>query len=160
MDQQLEKPAVHDTFVLERSYRAGPDKVFNFLSDPAKKRRWYAESDHQAVEVFEMAFEVGGAERTRYRMAPGTPIAGAILSTDGRIEDIAPGQRIVIASTMSLGDRRISSTLVTFELLAEGGGTRLVCTHQGVFYEGADGPQMRKGGWVALLDKLGKALGE
>jgi len=110
--------------------------------------------------VFEMAFEVGGAERTRYRMAPGTPIAGAILSTDGRIEDIAPGQRIVIASTMSLGDKRISSTLVTFELLAEGGGTRLVCTHQGVFYEGADGPQMRKGGWVALLDKLGKALGE
>jgi len=154
----METPAVHDTFVLDRSYAAAPAKVFSFLSDPAKKRRWYAEGDHQQVEVFEMVFAVGGVERTRYRMAPGTPIAGAILSTEGAIQDIVPGQRIVIASTMTLGDRRISSTLVTFELSAEGGGTRLTCTHQGVFYEGADGPQMRKGGWVALLDKLGKAL--
>jgi len=152
-------PAVHDTFVLERNYAAAPPKVFDFLADPAKKRRWYAESDHQAVEVFEMVFDVGGVERTRYRMAPGTPIAGAILSTEGSFQDIVPGQRIVIASTMSLGDKRISSTLVTFELAAEGGGTKLTCTHQGVFYEGADGPQMRQGGWVALLDKLGKALG-
>ena len=154
----MEAPAVHDTFVLERSYAASPQKVFGFLSDPAKKRRWYADSDHQAVEVFEMEFEVGGVERSRYRMAPGTPIAGAILSTEGRIEDIVLGQRIVIASTMSLGDKRISSTLVTFELSAQGGGTKLACTHQGVFYEGADGPQMRKGGWVALLDKLGQAV--
>jgi len=154
----MESLAVHDTFVLERSYAAAPQKVFAFLSDPAKKRRWYAEGESHQVEIFQLVFEVGGVERTRYRMAPGTPIAGAILATEGSIQDIVPGQRVVIASTMTLGERRISSTLVTFELSAEGSGTKLTCTHQGAFYEGADGPQMRKGGWVALLDKLGQAV--
>jgi len=30
--------------------------------------------------------------------------------------------------------------------------------HYLMFYEGADGPQMRKGGWEKLLDALGDAL--
>ena len=44
--------------------------------------------------------------------------------------------------------------------MPEDGGTRLVLTHQAVFYEGADGPEMRKGGWEKLLDQLGAGLAE
>lgn len=151
-------PAVHDTFVLERTYAAPPSRVFAFLADPARKRRWYTDEAKQEDIVFEMAFEVGGVERFRYRMGANTPIAGQILASEGTTQDIVPDRRVVIASTMSLGDRRISSSLVTFELSADGTGTTIICTHQGVFYEGADGPQMRKGGWVLLLDRLGQAL--
>src|SRR5438270_145014 len=40
----MEKPTVvHDTFVLERTYLTSIARVFGFLSDPAKKRRWFAE---------------------------------------------------------------------------------------------------------------------
>jgi len=45
-------------------------------------------------------------------------------------------------------------------LLPAGSGTDLVFTHQGAYFEGADGPEMRKGGWESLLNKLVKELGE
>ena len=81
-----------------------------------------------------------------------------ILATEGVIADIVEGSRVVIAATMSLGERRISTAIVTFELLDGGETTVLICTHQAAFYEGSDGPQMRKAGWEALLDKLGRAV--
>ena len=59
---------------------------------------------------------------------------------------------------MSLGGRRISSSLVTIELLPTDKGTDLICTHQGAFFEGSDGPEMREGGWRKLLERLDKDL--
>ena len=69
-----------------------------------------------------------------------------------------PDRRIVTASTMPLGDRRISASLVTLEFLPAENGTDLICTHQGAFFEGADGPQMREGGWRHLLEQLAREL--
>lgn len=155
----MEKPTVvHDTFVLERTYPVGRAKVFGFLADPTKKRRWFADGHGHDTELYEMDFQVGGAERTRYVMGANTPFPGTILATEGVIADIVDVRRVVIAATMSLGERRISTAIVTFELLDEGDATMLVCTHQAAFYEGSDGPQMRKGGWEALLERLGQAL--
>jgi len=155
----MDLSATHDTFVLERTYPKPPDRVFAAFADPAKKRRWYAEGEH-AAERFELDFRVGGIERQLFRLGENTPFPGTAITTEGRHEDIVPDRRIVISSTMSLGERRISTTLATFELVPEDGGTRLVLTHQAVFYEGADGPEMRKGGWEKLLDQLGAWLEE
>jgi len=155
----METPAVvHDTFTLERTYPVARTKVFAFLADPAKKRRWFAEGHGHDTELYEMDFRVGGAERTRYVMSADTPFPGTILATEGVVADIVDGFRVVIAATMSLGERRISTAIVTFELLDQGEATVLVCTHQAAFYEGADGPEMRKGGWEALLSRLGQVV--
>jgi uncharacterized protein YndB with AHSA1/START domain len=59
---------------------------------------------------------------------------------------------------MTLGDRRISASLVTVEFLPTDRGTDLICTHQGAFFEGADGPQMREAGWRHLLEQLANEL--
>lgn len=77
-----------------------------------------------------------------------------MLSNDGIYQDIVPNRRIVIASTMTLGERRISGSLATFEILPWDSGTILVFTHQGAFFEGADGPERREERWNKLLDKL------
>ena len=68
---------------------------------------------------------------------------------------IVPNRRIVFAGKMIIGGQCISAALCTFELLATEKGTDLLFTHQAAFFEGADGPEMRKGGWEFLLTRLG-----
>jgi uncharacterized protein YndB with AHSA1/START domain len=149
---------IHSTFVIDRSYPKPPEVVFSAFADAAKKRRWFAEGHSHAVEEFEMDFRVGGTERTRYRFMEGSPFPGVALTNEGSYQDIVPNRCIVNASTMTLGDKRISSSLVTFEFLRTDKGTDLICTHQGAFFEGSDGPQMREAGWHKLLENLAKDL--
>jgi uncharacterized protein YndB with AHSA1/START domain len=155
----MEKRAVtHSTFVIERSYRTTPERVFAALADPSKKRRWFAEGESSAVEEFEMDFRVGGNERTLRRFKAGTPFPGVALTNHSNYQDIVPNRRVVMAYTMTLGDQRISASLATFELLPTERGTDLIFTDQGAYFEGADGPKMREEGWSKLLDGLAKEL--
>jgi len=57
---------------------------------------------------------------------------------------------------MSLGEKRISASLATVEFLPVKTGTDLIFTHQGAFFEGADGPEMREEGWRKLFEQLTK----
>jgi uncharacterized protein YndB with AHSA1/START domain len=154
-----EPTAVHSTFVLERSYPKPPERVFAAFADAHQKRRWYADSRGHEVVAFDQDFRVGGVERLEYRFNGGTPFPGAALTNEGRYQDIVPNRRIVTASTMELADHRISASLVTIEFLPTDKGTDLICTHQGTFFEGSDGPEMRQQGWQTLLDRLEKELG-
>ena len=153
-----QQSTVHNTLVLERRFTQTPQRVFAAFADPAKKRRWFSDESQHEVEKFEAEFRVGGFERFIYRMKPGTPIAGETISSMGCYLDIVENQRIVSASTMVLNEKPISAALVTIELFPSAEGTNLICTHQGAFFQGADGPQMRHEGWRALFEKLAKAL--
>jgi uncharacterized protein YndB with AHSA1/START domain len=150
---------IHDTFVIERHFPVAPDRVFTALSDPGSRRRWYAEGESHDVESFTTELRVGGHERTRYRLNEATPFPGTVLSNDTLFHDVVPGRRIVASSTMELAECRISVSLETFELLPAADGTELVFTHQGAFFEGSDGPEMRASGWRSLLDRLAAQLG-
>ncbi|SRR6266702_1811458 len=152
------QPVVHSTFVVERSFPRSPKIVFAAFIDPAKMRRWFAEGAHNEVLEFKQDFRLGGSQRLRYRFKEGTPLPGMEIVNVGHFHEIVPDRRIVISSTMDLGEKRISASLVTVEVVPEGQGTRLTCTHQGAFFEGADGPKMREAGWNALMDKLAKEL--
>jgi uncharacterized protein YndB with AHSA1/START domain len=146
---------IHSTFVLSRTYPKPHERVFGALADSARKRRWFAEGEHHDVEEFEMNFRVGGVERLRYRMKEGTPFPGVVVANEGTFLDIVPDRRVVLSQWMTFGDRRISASLITFELEPDGDGTKLVCTFQGAYFEGSDGPRVREMGWKALLDRLG-----
>jgi uncharacterized protein YndB with AHSA1/START domain len=145
---------IDNTFVIERTYPKAAAAVFAAFSDTSKKRRWFAEGPDHDVEHFIMDFAVGGQERAQYRFKKGTAFASVALTYDGRFLDIVADRRVVTASTMTLGDRRISASLVTAEFRPKNSGTLLVLTHQAVFFEGADGPKIRESGWRALLDRL------
>ena len=149
---------LHDTFVLEERYPKPPARVFEAFADAAEKARWFGGGGPDATH--ELDFRVGGIEHQASTMGADTPFPGVVLSSVGVFQDIVDNERIVQAATMSLGGRRISSALMTFAFMADGDGTRLTFTHQAAFYEGSDGPQMRKGGWQALFASLDRSLAD
>src|SRR6266849_9033832 len=137
MKTMEERSVIHSTFVIERSYPATPERVFGAFADPNKKRRWFVEGDGHEVEHYEMDFRVGGKELARLRFKDGTPLKGIGYTNDGSYLDIVLNRRIVTGSTMTVGERCISASLATFELLPSATGTDLIFTHQGAFFEGA-----------------------
>lgn len=155
MEQQS---VVHSTFVIERSYPKPPEAVFAAFAEPGKKQKWFTEGASHEVEEFSMDFRDGGREFLRYRFKEGTPFPGVELTNESRFLDIVPNRRVVTASAMAIGGKRISATLVTIELLPSNSGTDLICTHQGAYFEGSGGPEMREAGWKALFDNLAKEL--
>jgi uncharacterized protein YndB with AHSA1/START domain len=157
----MEKSTViHSTFQLERKLKASPQRVFAAFADEVTKRRWFFEGNSHTLEHHELDFKVGGRERAQMKMGPGTPVAGRTLVNETVYEDIVPARRIVSAYRMSMDGKPFSASLATIELLPAGSGTDLVFTHQGAYFEGVDGPEMRKDGWESLLNKLVKELGE
>ena len=81
-------------------------------------------------------------------------MAGLVCKNDTSYLSIVPNSRVVFVSTMTIAENIISASLGTIELLPTAAGTDLVFTHQGAFFEGADGPEMRQEGWNKLLDQL------
>ena len=149
---------IHATAMIEKSYAKPVDQIFAAFSDPAKKRRWYADRSGNKVETFEMDFRPGGSEILAYRLGEKSPFPGALITNQESFQDIVPNKRIVAASSSSFEGRCFSVSLITFEFLATDKGTDLICTHQDAFFEGSDGPDLRAKGWQDLLASLDKEL--
>lgn len=152
-----EPSAVHNTFVIDRSYPQPPARVYAAFAQPTKKRRWYAEGD-QEIQEFEMDFRPGGSERFRYTFKEGHQLAGSEINNVTGYQDIVPEERIVLTTRMTLNGKVILVSLVTLEFLASGEGTELTLTNQGTFMGWPGGAEMIQAGWRTLLDRLGKEL--
>ena len=87
-------------------------------------------------------------------------VEGAVYSYDALYEDIVADERIVYTYNMHRDGVRMSVSVTTVELLADGDGTHLRYTEQGVFLDGEDTPEQREHGTQELLDKLGEALAQ
>ena len=158
MKDQKNQSVIHSTFVIERSYPKTPERVFSAFASAPQKCRWSFEGGKTEVEKHELDFREGGSEHAQLRFKEDSPFPGVALITDTSYLDIKPNQRIVTSSTMTLGENRISAALVTFEFIPTEKGTDLICTHQGAFFEGSGGPEMREQGWRKILENLDKEL--
>ncbi|UVK56551.1 SRPBCC family protein [Mesorhizobium sp. AR02] len=148
-----ERSVVHSTFVVERSYPVAPAKVFSAFSSADAKRRWFVDPHDPMPSRHEMDFRVGGKE-----VNAGCPSDGQMHFFNAVYQDIVPDRRIVYSYELLFGETRVSVSLATIELLAEGRGTRLVMTEQGAFLDGHDTSATREHGTGELLDALGAFL--
>ena len=145
---------VHDTIVFERRFPVAPEKVYAAWSDAAQRARWHFPGDDGwELAEFDQDFRVGGHERSRFG-----PKGAPHLREEGRFLDIVPNERIVSAGTMHDNDLRISITLCTVELAADGDGTLLKLTDQSAFLDGRERPDERRSGWGAVLERLADLL--
>lgn len=138
----------HATFVVERTYAASPERVYQAWADPIAKAKWFSKAD-----VFD--FRVGGREYSR-----GGPPEGPIFTFDASYQELVPERRIVYTYTLDSDGTRISVSITTVELVEAEGGTKLIFTEQGAFFDGHDTPEIREHGTNVMLDALGKVLEE
>jgi uncharacterized protein YndB with AHSA1/START domain len=82
---------------------------------------------------YELDFRIGGQESSR-----GGPEGGPTYAFEARYEDIVPNERIITSYQMSLNGERISVSVATIELKAQGAATRLILTEQGAYLDGLD----------------------
>jgi uncharacterized protein YndB with AHSA1/START domain len=148
-----EPTIVHHTFAVERTFPHPAARVFAAFSDPKKKRRWFAEGEGWIVDEFTADFTEGGREVSRFHFEDGPPMENVTV-----YQDIVAERRIVFVYAMKVGDKRISASLSSIELFPEKGGTRVVYTEQGQYFDGIDQPKQREIGCAELYDRLAELL--
>jgi uncharacterized protein YndB with AHSA1/START domain len=148
------RSAVHATFHLERTYDAPVARVWKALTDEKAKQKWFAGTQGEwKLHERHIDVRVGGSERLKGRWK------GGVVSTfDATYHDVIPNERLVYSYVMHLDDKKISVSLATMQLKAEGGKTTLKVSEQGVFLDGYDDAGSREHGTGHLLDALGASL--
>jgi uncharacterized protein YndB with AHSA1/START domain len=139
-------------FTVERRYDARPARVFAAFADRDTKQRWMGCEDVRTPVIEQLDFRVGGREVSR-----GGGAGGDEHLFEGTYLDILEGGRLVVAFVMHVGGRKLSASIATVEILADGDGTRLLFTEQGVYF-GEDGWAEREEGTAVGLDQLGAWL--
>lgn len=139
----------HHTVVVRRRYDAPVARVFRAWEDPAALQAWYMPGDASwTCEILEHDFRVGGVKQLKF----GPP--EEIFFETCRYEDIVADERLCYAMTISRGDVRITTSMVTVEFLPHGEHTELIVTDQLVVLDGGDTAGDREQGWGETLDKL------
>jgi uncharacterized protein YndB with AHSA1/START domain len=149
----MSSPVIHKSFTIERTYPQDAARVFSALSDPGKKRRWFAEGKGFSVASYSLDFHVGGFERCRFRRIGGPP-----MTTDAVYLDIVADERVVFAYAMTVDGAPLSSSLGCMELVLVPAGTLLRFTEHTAFVDGHDGSAARRDGSLEMLAALGAEL--
>ena len=149
-----QRSVVYGEFHLERVYDSPVARVWQALTEPQAKARWFAGSA-DTWELVERQMDVrdGGRERLRGRWA-----SGRVTTFDAVYQDVVPNERLIYCYQMFLDEVKISVSLATVQLEATARGTRLKVAEQGAFLDGYDDAGKRQHGTGILLDKLGASL--
>lgn len=134
-----------EPFVLERVLNAPPARVWRALTDAGQMKKWYFDiPDFKAEAGFEFEFTAGSEERQYRHLC--------------KVTEADPERKLAYSWRYAdyPGDSEVS-----FELIPEGGKTRLRLTHKGLHTFPKDhadfGLQSFSAGWTHII---GKSLAE
>ena len=141
----------HATIVMERTYNATPQRVFNAWSDVEARKRWSAPAADIRIEYEEADFREGGRDVSRCIEPNNEDYVAAVTYID-----IKRDQRIFFVEDITHGRKRVSAALISVELAPKGGATHLLLTMQIASFDGSDMEKGYQFGWNAALDNLAK----
>jgi uncharacterized protein YndB with AHSA1/START domain len=84
---------------------------------------------------------------------------GVVYTVKGRFLDIVPEQRIVYVYDMTVGEERMSVSLVTVSFAAHGAKTNMTFTEQVAFLDGHGDAEERREGTEIGLARIDHELG-
>lgn len=143
----------HGSFAVERRFAASPSRVFRAWADPVQLQAWAAPAEGWSFAVERFEFQPGGVSVCRFGPDGEEPFLDV-----GRYDDIIPDRRILSAYAISRADMRISSSVSSYDFLADGTGTLLRITELGFYQDGQDLAPGRQGGVTQQLAQLGRFL--
>jgi len=107
----IPRSVIHDTFTIERSYPATPQRVFAAFASAEAKNIWSDIGDLEEAGgdagIAEFDFRVGGRERFSFKYR------GVTYRYDARYYDIVPEQRIVYSYEMYADGARMSVSVAS-----------------------------------------------
>jgi uncharacterized protein YndB with AHSA1/START domain len=121
------------TFVIERVLNASPARVFAAYSSLEAKKAWFRAPAEIETLNRDFDFRVGGRERFHARWP-----SGLVTDFQATYHDIVENERIILVYDMFRDGAKLSVSLLTLELRAEGALTRLIHTEQGCYLTGGD----------------------
>ena len=155
--------SAENAVVIERSFRAPMDLVWQMWIDPEHFKEWYG-PDNATIPVAELDLRVGGLRR--FCMEVQTPNGPMRMWFTGEFREISKPARLVYTESMSDEQGNVMTpaemgmpqghpvtTEVRVELENVGGNTKMVMTHAGI---AAESPGAA--GWAMALDKLAARL--
>lgn len=149
--------AAQDAVVIERSFDAPPDLIWQMWTEPEHFKAWYG-PDGATVPVAKMDVRVGGSRLVCLEMA--TPGGLVQMWFTGEYREIIENERLIYTESISDENGNVlppsglprgypATTEVTVELHDLGGRTKMVLTHTGI-PAGSPGAA----GWAMAFSKL------
>jgi len=149
----------HDAVMIERSFDAPVDLIWQMWTDPEHFKAWYG-PDGATIPVAKMDVRVGGTRLVCMEVqSPGGPMQ---MWFTGEYREVVHNERLVYTESMSDENGNVSSspdmgmpeghpttTEVRVALEDVGGRTKMVMTHAGI-----PGDSPGAAGWAMTLDKL------
>jgi uncharacterized protein YndB with AHSA1/START domain len=144
-----------DTFTIERTYDASPERVFHAWTDAAARAVWFIGPEGWKAKLRENDPRTGGRD-----VVSGIFADGSEVRYDARHEEVVPNERMITSYHMYVDDVRISVSLSTVQFVPAGSGTRLVLTEHLVCMNGFEDPgaKDRAHGIGLHLDRLATYL--
>jgi uncharacterized protein YndB with AHSA1/START domain len=152
-----------DAVVIERSFEAPVDLIWQMWTDPQHFAAWYG-PDGATIPVAEMEVRVGGHRLVSMEVQ--TPNGPMRMWFTGEYREVVENKRLVYtesvcdengnvlsAEDMGMPAGHPTTTEVLVELESVGGGTRMVMTHLGI-----PGDSPGATGWAMAFDKLATHL--
>ncbi len=159
-----DKAVSKDAIVIERTFDAPIDFIWQLWTQPEDFKRWYGPRSF-SIPVVEMDVRIGG--KRLVCMERQTPNGSMKMWTTGEYTEIVPKTRLVytesmsdehgnviLPSSMGMGDDYPVTTEIIVQLEALGSRTKMVMTHAGL----PAGGQGAGDGWGQAFDKLAEYI--
>ena len=153
MTTQTSSTVAHATFVVERTFDAPIDRVWDAFAVPEQHAQWVGSEENFTETEAHEDFRVGG-QSVQDGQWHGGPTSRYVAT----YTDIVERERIVSTYDMWVGGEHLSTSVTSTEFAAVDGGTRVTYTEHGVFLDGKDDGSQREAGFRGILETLATYL--